>query len=538
MKRTIFHTLIVLLVGTVAFAAGSWLAVKKRSAALLSAYPATPTASTPEPQPLVVASDDDSTAKLLGALQIVNPLERSAQIYDAIGHIGPEQLALLLQRAEQIPGDFRDTLRRALFARWLQIDPTGAAKWVRPFVCTRWQRAKANIYEADLPVQLTEMWVTANPSAAMAEFLKLPLTRGGAELIAETALKLAAGDHAACIAKLGEIADAPKREAELKAVLGEWAKTEPAVAFANLARIHDSKLWREAASDVLGAWVKKDAAAGLAQVDALLPNLSPKDARFVVENAAKNGGENAAAWALALPESLRGFATPSVFHAWRETGGQAGQIEAIEWANREGLLADASNVSERIGIMISNETLPTVLNLPPSAGRTELISQLLYNLPDDEARRALDAVSPDERKSLLLPYVQGRAMKAPTAAKLVEAISLVPAGPDAARAASIIGQLLPQRFSAGTEAAIAEVADPILRDRMMVAAIRLLDHNFPERTEAALASITDPVQRDLARVSLIRRAAYESPAKARTMLENSPLSSEWKEVIRLGWGEQ
>ncbi len=538
MKRAIFHTLIALLVGIVCFAAGSWLAVKKRSAALLLAYPATPTATAPEQQSLAVESDDDSTARLLGALKIVNPLERSARLYEAIGHIGPEQLNLLLQRAEQIPGEFRDTLRRALFARWLQIDPAGAAKWVRPFVCMRWRRTNSEFYGPDLDSQLTEMWATANPSAAMAEFMKLPLTPGGSELIAETALKLAAGDRAASIIELGKITDAAKRESALKAALGEWAKTEPAAAFAKLALINDPKLWTETASDVLGNWVKKDASAGLAQVDALLPNLSPKDAGIIITNAAKNGGKNAAAWALALPEALRKFAIPEMIHAWREAGSQAEQIEAIEWANREGLLADRSNVSNQLFIGMSNEQLPAVLNLPPSEGRTELISQLLYNLTNDEARRAMDAISQEERSRMVPSYVQGRALKAASTAKLIEIIALVPAGPDAARAATIAGNIMAQRFNAETESAIDGVADPVIRDRMYAAAIRLLDRNFPERTEATLSRITDPVQRDLARVNIIRNAAYESPAKARALLENSPLSAEWKEVIRLGWAEQ
>lgn len=538
MKRAIFHTLTALLVGIVCFAVGSWLAIKKRSAALLLTYPATPAATAPEQQSLAVESDDDSTAQLLSALTIVNPLERSARIYEAIGHIGPEQLQQLLQRAEQIPGDFRDTLRRALFARWLQIDPAGAAKWVRPFVCMRWRRTNSDFYGADLHSQLTRMWLTANPSEAMAEFLKLPLTLGGSELIAETALKLAGGDRAASILELGKITDAPKRESALKAALGEWAMTEPAAAFAKLALIRDPKLWTATASDVLGNWVKKDAAAGLAQVDALLPNLSPKDAGIIITNAAKSGGKNAASWALALREALRSFAIPELFHTWREGGSHSEQIEAIEWANRNGLLADPSNVAERTGISISNEMLPTVLNLPPSAGRTELISQMLYNLPNDEARRAMDAVSPEERRSLLDAYISGRALKAVSTAKLIEIIALVPAGPDAARAATIAGNIVAQRFNAETESAIDGVADPVIRDRMYAAAIRLLDRNFPERTEATLSRITDPVQRDLARVNIIRSAAYESPAKARALLENSPLSAEWKEVIRLGWAEQ
>ena len=191
-----------------------------------------------------------------------------------------------------------------------------------------------------------------------------------------------------------------------------------------------------------------------------------------------------------------------------------------------------------MGIMLGKETLDAVLRTPVGAGRTELISQLLHNLPLDDARRAMDAVEPADRRSLLQTFISGQALKAATAAKLVETIALVPAGPDAARAATIVGQLLPQRFSGDTESAIESVTDPVLRDRMYSAAIRLLDRNSPERTEATLARITDPTQRDIARARLIRGAAYESPARARAMLESSPLSAEWKEVIRMEWAEQ
>ena len=486
----------------------------------------------------MVESEGDSEARLLGALRIENRLERSARLYESIGMIGPAQLHALLQRADQFPADLRDTLRRALFARWLQIDPAGAAKWVRPFVCKRWTTTKADIYGDNLPAQLTEMWATANPAAALAEFTNLPLSAGGAELIAETALKLTAGDHAACLAELGKIADAPKRESALKAAFSEWAKAEPAAAFSRLALIRDPELWAEATSDVLGSWVKKDAATGLAQVDILLPGLSPKDARLIIGNAAKSGGKNAAAWALAFPDPVRGTAARAVFNAWRDTQSIAEQIAAVEWAGRENILTDPEDAAQGMGFMLRKQTLDAILKTPVGAGRTELISQLLHDLPLDDARRAMDTVEPADRRSLLQTFISGQALKATTAAKLVETIALVPAGPDAARAATIVGQLLPQRFSAETESAIESVTDPALRDRMYSAAIRSLDRNSPERTEATLARITDPIQRDIARARLIRGAAYESPTKARAMLESSPLSAEWKEVIRMEWAER
>ncbi len=538
MKRTIFHAVIVVFVGLAGFAAGSWFAVRKRSAALLAAYPATGIATPPAAAPPVVDSEGDSEARLLGALRIKNRLERSARLYESIGSIGPAQLHALLQRADQFPADLRDTLRRALFARWLQIDPSGAAKWVRPFVCKRWTTTKADIYGDNLPAQLTEMWATANPAAALAEFTKLPLSVGGAELIAETALKMTVGDHAACLAELGKIADTPKREFALKAALSEWAVAEPAAAFSRLALIHDPALWAEAASDVLGSWVKKDAAAGLAQVDVLLPGLSPEDARLIIGNAAKSGGKNAAGWALAFPEPVRGTAARAVFNAWRDTQSIGEQIAAVEWAGRENILTDPEDAGQGMGYRLQKETLDAILRTPVGAVRTELISQLLHDLPLDDARRAMDAVEPAGRRGLLLTFISGQALSAPTAAKLVETIALVPAGPDAARAATIVGQLLPQRFSAETESAIETVTDPVLRDRMYSAAIRSLDRNSPERTEATLARITDPTQRDIARARLIRGAAHESPAKARAMLESSPLSAEWKEVIRMEWAEQ
>ena len=531
MKRTIFKALLILSTACLGVAAGSWLAVSKRSADFLAAYPEGKQIASPAPQFPPASADEDSTSMLLGALKITDPLERSFRIYQTIGRIGPEQLKVLLQRADEIPGEYRDSLRRALFARWLQIDPAGAAQWVQPFVRSQWRSS----WSDGLDKQLTEMWVASNPSAALAEFLKFPVSANGENLVASTVLKMTAGDHAAAIAELGQIADAPKREAALRAALPEWAKSEPAAAFARLDSIRDPQAWAETASEVLGHWMKKDADAGLAKADSVIAQLSIRDAKAVVEKVAEDGGKSAAAWALAQTGELRALAVTGVFHAWRRNRSAADQIAAIEWASNAGLLSDSNNVSNPYST--HNETLPALLALPPSPGRTELLSQILLTLPLNDAQRVMDAVTAEGRHNLVCGFAQGQAFKATTAEKMVEVISLVPSGGDAGIAASLVGNLLPERFATGAVAAIEQIADPVLRDRAFVAAIPTLNRQSPEKTEATLGLITDPMQRDSARAGIIRSAHYENPAKARSLLESSPLSAEWKEIIRLGWGE-
>ena len=202
------------------------------------------------------AKADGAGSTIAQIAEVANPFQRNAALYEFAADSDRGRIEALLAEVAHLPQTpHRDDIARVLYIRYASLDPAAAAAhaWrhrTAPDVLSAVFRAWAHADLDSAVAHAAELPRGARPDAARAILqLDLPATERGA--IAErldVALSIAeidqvpemgpshpGEDYDAALARIGAIADAETRHAELASATSNWAAADPAQALAAVA---------------------------------------------------------------------------------------------------------------------------------------------------------------------------------------------------------------------------------------------------------------------------------------------------------------
>ena len=523
MRNPIFHFILrVLLLALFAlggFVSGSWLAIRQRRDALLTAFPSAPATSRP---PLIAGTEgpfrteEEAFTAVFSAHLEPDRLRRGFELSEALERLDAAQCAALVVRVAKLRRKECEELIGPLLARWNEIDAESVQAWARPYV----ERAFATGRSGDLDETVLLAWARADPERALAEALKSPQRESSRWLAISAAQALAGENAAAKIAKLAALPAGPLREQALAEGFKEWAKKDPASAYGRLALLAPGPDFERTRSEILKSWASKDPPAALAQVCALLPDLPPGlSGASLVNRIALNAGHKdarlALEWAVDLPESLRSEATTAALLAWA----QKDAIAALDWARAHGVPLDARTKGATDGYLGQFGT--GLLGAALRDDDSEKVLAWLRKLPADEDRGRLLAGAIRAR-----PNAAGRALlgELPPAEQIVTV------------------QAFAYLFSREDPDAILSWAQSlppgVVREEAIAAVIASAADRFPEAIDSMIEKVASGPDRDAALRGHVLAQSDRDPAKAIEIagrIGNHGMREQAFRIIANGW---
>jgi hypothetical protein len=219
-------------------------------------------------------------------------------------------------------------------------------------------------------------------------------------MVVQALLQLAGDDNRARIAKLKTFPDNELRSLALQVTLSNWAKTEPAAAYASLGELAPGARHDDAQIVIFLNWAQSDPGAALHAIDAILPTLEAgvlgnSMISVVAERAVRKNPRQALDWISGLPVEFKMI--PAMISA--RTVAQTEPIAALDWCleNRIDIAREPWVTLSRSSICVLAEALsanPAAVagwleNLPAGGNRDSLMERGLQN--------SLWAVSADQR---------------------------------------------------------------------------------------------------------------------------------------------
>ncbi|MEO8354051.1 MAG: hypothetical protein ABI680_20165, partial [Chthoniobacteraceae bacterium] len=226
MKRCI----LLVIVAAAGFGAGRWLAAPERIGAEnhTGAPGAAPAPVTSSAENRSFAGEQEAVSAFFSALQHPNKLRRAYELQRDIELLDPAQIRALVERVVKLGHEDGSALIGPLMARWVALDPEGAAAWSRPTV----ERVFVSGYGMDFAI--CDAWCAADPEAALALALTRPHASRSARQVEAAVGALAGNQPAAQVRRAAALPEGKLRDSAIAAGLSEWAKRSPAEAFVQL----------------------------------------------------------------------------------------------------------------------------------------------------------------------------------------------------------------------------------------------------------------------------------------------------------------
>lgn len=494
---------------------------------------------------------EDVLARLMGAVQIENALERSAIIFDAVNMMGSAEISALMERVKLLPFDVRTPLEVALFRRWLFVDRDAAGRWMAP-------KALDLLIRRDRPYfrgrDVVGEWVRIAPEAALAFAVAHPSAKHSAQFASSAANSLARDNANEAVRILAAMQPGHVRDEALAVVLRGSAKNDPAGMFALLSHIGDAEKRGWTALSILKDWAQKDGVVPIAAVNSLLPQVPENLATRLASDVAANAGKSAASWALTLNGPVREHATAAVYSKWLESD----PLSALRWIEREGLHGNplTAGLRNSVGKFHPAAMRDQLLKIPDSPVRTGFILSTIWSFPDADAFRLISTL-PESEQDTAASYLAltRRKEKSPPDEALSAWISAFPEGPARAGAAARTGRELASRdfpdlmgsqisekdkpasekAFARLQSTLAQLPDTATRDAFAASASRQIASSDEAKAETLARTITDPTRRNLSLAWVY--LSFQEKSAANAFLERSGIPAEWHAELRQRRGD-
>lgn len=492
------------------------------------------------------ASEEKMLTTIMSALAEKEPLQRSHQLYEAIGKLDSAELSVLFGKAVKIEdNDRRKALISALLTQWFRIDPESARIAVRPYQ-DRF-RSAMRIEEPSLDAAINCTLASLLPEETLAEAMANPDAAWARDVAGIALSSFPASDPTGQLEILARFPDNPLRSKLGLVAIKALAKKDGPAAEAYLKLWPDQRERMQVYADIMGMIAERDPAAALARLATLDPGLltGVTGTRLVTEalqGVSKNDPAAALAAANGLPENLRGTAIGSVLVAWADQN----PVDALSWGSANGInLAEAkgfmnfgeNRVSMRMLMVMAfardrEKTMDWICSQPASAERDAMLQSGIRSGSMEQRFQLYSELTPAGQASAATELVRASFESgSDSVSKAQDWMRDLPPGP--ARVAAIkafteveVGN--PDRF---TEIAQSWPPGPD-RDAANRVFVQSLASQDSSRALEFARQITSPAMRESAFEEIAYRWLSKDKAVARAWITTAPeLTVEQKRVL-------
>jgi hypothetical protein len=431
---------------------------------------------------------------LISALRSRDVLAGRAELYHSLANLSASDMPGLIERARKLPFKYRNQLVASLFNRWLELDRSGAEKWLRAGV-----RDNA-CYAA---------WAKVAPNEAI-KFALDPKSPPWLWQAVQNALQALAGeDRRARLMVLDGIAPSAMRDRMVTDEFKKWADSEPAAALAWLSAKPAGKLRDSLEQEGVIRLIKADSATAIDRANKLIPSLK---ARI-------NGNEFVSQFtsALAATDPLRAldfaqslpveFQEHPLIAATAEWAKQD-PLVALDWAQTNGInlaedyeygpVSTSTTVLRLAFESQPGETVDWVLALPDGNDRSRWIQYLMdedFLKGDmDLGQRLFDALPLERQRQSAYDFGEALAANG----RLPDLDEWARLFPNEAVRARVVGAAVGQFFDrapARAEAILAEIPQGPIRDQTLAELSQRQSYATPAAAAARALEIRDEIVR-------------------------------------------